>query len=82
MSSARYDRSQKSKNNLATVAILTIGSTTAYADTGFNNGYTKGKFDITQGQPLNDTCLPKGLACDQFQFGYVAAINQNAYQLN
>jgi hypothetical protein len=32
---------------IATVAILTIGSTTAHADTGFNNGYAKGKFDIT-----------------------------------
>lgn len=64
---------------IATVAILTIGSATAYADTGFNNGYTKGKFDITHGQPLNDTCLPKGLACDQFQSGYVTAVNQYAY---
>jgi hypothetical protein len=56
--------------------------TTAYADTGFNNGYAKGKFDITHGQPLNDTCLPKGLACDQFQSGYVTAVNQYAYHLN
>ena len=67
---------------IATFAILTIGSTTAYADTGFNNGYAKGKFDITHGQPLNDTCLPKGLACRQFQSGYVTAINQYAYHLN
>ncbi len=50
--------------------------TTAYADTGFNNGYAKGN-----GQPLNDTCLPKGLACDQFQSGYVTAVNQYAYHL-
>ena len=77
-----HNRRKFSMVVIATVAILTIGSTTAYADTGFNNGYAKGKFDITQGQPLNDTCLPKGLACDQFQFGYVTAINQNAYQLN
>jgi hypothetical protein len=56
--------------------------TTAYADTGFNNGYAKGKFDITHGQPLNDTCLPKGLACDQFQSGYVTAVNQYAYHCN
>jgi hypothetical protein len=67
---------------IATVAILTIGSTTAYADTGFNNGYAKGIFDITHGQPLNDTCLPKGLACNQFQSGYVTAVNQYAYHLN
>jgi hypothetical protein len=50
--------------------------TTAYSDTGFNNGYAKGKFDITHGRPLNDTCLPKGLACDQFQSGYITAVNQ------
>ena len=64
---------------IATVAIFTIGSTIAYAETGFDNGYAKGKFDITHGQPLNDTCLPKGLACDQFKSGYVTAWNQYAY---
>jgi len=65
---------------IATVAILTIGSTVvAYADTGFNNGYAKGKFDITHGHPLNDTCLPKGLTCDQFHSGYVTVVNQYAY---
>ena len=67
---------------IVTVAIFTIGSTTAYADTGFNNGYAKGKFDITHVLPLNDTCLPKGLACDQFKSGYVTAWNQYAYHLN
>lgn len=46
---------------------------------GFDNGYAKGKFDITQGEPLIDTCLPKELACDQFQPGYVTAVNQYAY---
>ena len=61
------------------LSIMTSTSTGAYADTGFNNGYAKGEFDITHGQPLNDTCLPKGLACDQFQSGYVTAINQYAY---
>lgn len=68
---------------IPTIAILlsitTSTLTTAYADTGFNNGYAKGKFDITHGQPLNDTCLPKGLACDQSQSGYVTAVNQYAY---
>ena len=61
------------------LGITTSSLTTAYADTGFNNGYVKGKFDITHGQPLNDTCLPKGLACGQFQSGYVTAFNQYAY---
>ena len=51
----------------------------AHTDNGFDNGYAKGKFDITHGQPLDDTCLPKGLACGQFQSGYVTAINQYAY---
>lgn len=66
------------------MVVIATGSTiaNAYADTGFNNGYAKGKFDITHGQPLNDTCLPKGLACDQFQSGYVTAVNQYAYHLN
>ena len=68
---------------IATVAILTIGSASQHTQIpGFNNGYAKGKFDITHGQPLNDTCLPKGLACDQFQSGYVTAVNQYAYHLN
>lgn len=56
--------------------------TTAYADTGFNNGYAGGKFAITHGLPFNDTCLPKGLACDQFKSGYVTSWNQYAYHLN
>ena len=62
-------------------AIITNNGTAVQAHTGngFDNGYAKGKFDITHGQPLNDTCLPKGLACGQFQSGYVTAINQYAY---
>jgi hypothetical protein len=51
----------------------------AHTGNGFDNGYAKGKFDITHGQPLNDTCSPKGKACDQFQSGYVTAVNQYAY---
>ena len=58
------------------LGITASALTKAYSDTGFNNGYAKGKFDITHGQPPNDTCLPKGLACDQFQSVYVTAINQ------
>lgn len=54
----------------------------AHTGNGFNNGYAKGKFDITHDQPLNDTCLPKGLASDQFQSGYVTAANEYAYHLN
>jgi hypothetical protein len=54
----------------------------AHAGNGFDNGYAKGKFDITHGQPINDTCLPKGLACGQFQSGYLTAINQYAYHCN
>jgi hypothetical protein len=64
------------------LGIIASPLTTAYADTGFDNGYAKGKFDITHGQPLNDTCLPKGLACGQFQSGYLTAINQYTYHCN
>jgi hypothetical protein len=68
------------QNAHASPIITNLGTTVqAHTDNGFDNGYAKGKFDITHGPPLNDTCLPKGLACDQFQSGYVTAVNQYAY---
>jgi hypothetical protein len=67
---------------IAILLSITTSTTTAVqarSGDGFDDGYAKGKFDITHGQPLNDTCLSKGLACDQSQSGYITAVNQYAY---
>jgi hypothetical protein len=61
---------------IATVAIITIGSTTAVqarTGDGFDDGYAKAKLDFANNYAFNDSCSPKSAYCQHYVTGYITA---------
>ena len=61
---------------VATVAILAIGSTTAVqarTGDGFNDGYSKAKYDLANKLAYNDKCSPNSAYCQHYDAGYSTA---------
>jgi hypothetical protein len=40
---------------------------------GFDNGYSKAKYDVAKNHLYNDSCSPKGVYCQHYKTGYETA---------